>query len=129
MLTDLHGQGFPLYVCTSKQRHFAVRILDLFELTHLFAAVYGDQADFASHRKEDLLASLIREHKLEKDSTWMIGDRIFDIRAAHANDIRCLAAGWGYGPPEECAMADAIATTPADVAALVSAPDPEKCVQ
>jgi phosphoglycolate phosphatase len=129
MLTELHDQGFPLYVCTSKQRHFAVRILDLFELTHLFVAVYGDQADFASHRKEDLLASLLREHSLQKDSTWMIGDRIFDFRAAQANEIRCLAAGWGYGPAEECALADAVAATPADVAALVSAPDSEKCVQ
>jgi hypothetical protein len=31
----------------------------------------------------------------------MIGDRIFDIEAAHANHIRCLAVGWGYGPEEE----------------------------
>ena len=51
----------------------------------------------------------------------MIGDRIFDIRAAHTNGIRCLAAGWGYGPPEECAQAEAVAATPADVAAIVSA--------
>jgi phosphoglycolate phosphatase len=120
MLTELHGQGFPLFVCTSKQRHFAVRILDLFELTHLFTAVYGDKAEFASHRKEDLLASLMRENSLQTDSTWMIGDRVFDIRAAHANQIRCLAAGWGYGPVEECALADAVAPTPADVANLVS---------
>jgi phosphoglycolate phosphatase len=129
MLIQLHDQGFPLYVCTSKQRHFAVRILDLFELTHLFVAVYGDRAELASHRKEDLLAALLREHSLQKNSTWMIGDRIFDFRAAQANGIKCLAAGWGYGPAEECALADAVAATPADVAALVSAPDPEKCVQ
>jgi phosphoglycolate phosphatase len=120
MLTELHDQGFPLYVCTSKQRHFAVRILDLFELTHLFVAVYGDQAEFTSHRKEDLLAALLREQSLKKDSTWMIGDRIFDIRAAQANGIKCLAAGWGYGPAEECALADAVAAAPADVGALVS---------
>jgi phosphoglycolate phosphatase len=125
MLVQLHEQGFPLFVCTSKQRHFAVRILDLFELTHIFADVYGDKAEFASHRKEDLLAALLREHSLNKDSTWMIGDRIFDIRAAHANGIRCLAAGWGYGPAEECALADAVAATPADVAALVAPQNPE----
>ena len=53
------------------------------------------------------------------DSAWMIGDRSFDIDAAHANRLRCLAAGWGYGTPEECAQADAVAATPADVAALV----------
>ncbi len=31
MLAELHIQGFPLYVCTSKQQHFAVRILDAFK--------------------------------------------------------------------------------------------------
>jgi phosphoglycolate phosphatase len=119
MLTELHGQGFPLYVCTSKQQHFAVRILDLFELTGLFTAIYGDKAEFASHSKVDLLASLLREHSLNTETTWMIGDRIFDIQAAHANKLRGLAAGWGYGPAEECAQADAVAPTPADVAGLV----------
>ena len=128
MLVQLREQGFPLFVCTSKQQHFAVRILDLFELTGLFVAVYGDQAEFASHRKEDLLAIILREQSLARDSTWMIGDRIFDIRAAHANGIRCLAAGWGYGPPEECAQADAVAATPADVAAIVAARS-DRCAQ
>jgi len=121
MLGDLRAQGFPLYVCTSKQQHFAVRILDLFELTGLFTAVYGDKAVYASHAKEDLLALLVRECDLSKDAAWMIGDRIFDIDAARANGIRCLAAGWGYGTAEEYALADAIAVTPADVARQVMA--------
>lgn len=115
MLTELHGQGFPLFVCTSKQQHFAMRILDLFELTDLFTAIYGDKAEYASHSKVDLLANLLREHSLNTETTWMIGDRIFDIQAAHANHIRCIAAAWGYGPAEECAQAEAVAATPADV--------------
>jgi phosphoglycolate phosphatase len=119
MLTELRGEGFPLFVCTSKQQHFAVRILDLFELTGLFTAVYGDKAEYASHSKVDLLANLVSEYSLSAETTWMIGDRIFDIQAAHANHIRCIAAGWGYGPAEEYAQADAVAATPADVAALV----------
>jgi phosphoglycolate phosphatase len=119
MLTDQRAQGFPLYVCTSKQQHFAVRILDLFELTGLFTAIYGDKSEYASHAKEDLLALLLRECNQDKSTAWMIGDRIFDINAARANGIRCLAAGWGYGTAEEYALADAIAATPADVARVV----------
>jgi phosphoglycolate phosphatase len=119
MLTELRNQGFPLFVCTSKQQHFAVRILNLFELSGLFTAIYGDKTEFASHSKTDLLASLLREHSLSPDAAWMIGDRIHDIHAARANRLRCVAAAWGYGPPEESAQADAIATTPADVRALV----------
>ena len=120
MLVELKRQGFPLYVCTSKQQHFAVRILDLFALTHLFVAVYGDRAEFASHRKENLLGLLVREQSLHKDSTWMIGDRIFDFRAAQTNGLRSLAAGWGYGSAEEYALADAVAAAPTEVAPLVT---------
>lgn len=119
MLLQLRQEGFPLYVCTSKQQHFAARILDLFELSPLFTAIYGDKAEFASHSKVDLLARLLAESSLHGDSAWMIGDRIYDIEAAHANHLRCLAAGWGYGPAEECAQADAVAATPADLRALV----------
>ena len=119
MLTELHQEGFPLFVCTSKQQHFAVRILDFFELSSLFVAIYGDKAEYASHSKADLLANLLRDHSLSPAKTWMIGDRIYDIQAAHANSIRCLAAAWGYGPAEECAQADAIAASPPDVPALV----------
>jgi phosphoglycolate phosphatase len=119
MLVQLHHEGFTMYVCTSKHQHFAVRILDAFELTPLFTAVYGDKVEYASHSKVDLLASLLRERALDRDSAWMIGDRIYDIQAAHANDLRCLAAAWGYGPVEECALADAVAATPADVPPLV----------
>jgi phosphoglycolate phosphatase len=123
MLLELHRQGFPLYVCTSKQQHFAVRILDAFELSALFTAIYGDEAEYTSHSKVDLLANILSENSLASDSTWMIGDRSYDIDAAHANQLRCLAAGWGYGTPEECAQADGVAQTPADVAALVSPQD------
>jgi phosphoglycolate phosphatase len=120
MLAALHGEGFPLYVCTSKQHHFAERILDLFELSALFAAIYGDKAEYASHSKVDLLGKLLREQGLRAETAWMIGDRIYDIEAAHANGIRCVAVGWGYGPAEECAVADAVAATPGDVVGAVS---------
>jgi phosphoglycolate phosphatase len=119
LLMELHRQGFPLYVCTSKGQHFAVRILDFFELTPLFAAIYGDKAEYASHSKVDLLARLLSEAAMDCNSAWMIGDRVFDFQAARANNIRCLAAGWGYGSPEEYALADTVAAVPRDVTALV----------
>jgi phosphoglycolate phosphatase len=115
MLTELRNDGFPMYVCTSKQQRFAVRILDHFELTPLFNAVYGDKAEYASHSKIDLLARLVAEQSLDRQATWMVGDRIFDVEAAHANGLGCLFAGWGYGPPEEGAQAEAVAGTPGDV--------------
>jgi phosphoglycolate phosphatase len=122
MLVELHTAGFPIYVCTSKHNHFAVRILEAFELAQFFAAIYGDKLEYASHSKADLLARIIREQSINRGNAWMIGDRCFDIEAAHANSLRCVAAGWGYGSADEFvnANADAVAATPGDVFAIVA---------
>lgn len=123
MLAELRGWGHRLFVCTSKQQRFALRIVEHFELNEYFAAVYGDRAEFASHGKEDLLALLVREQALDIRTTWTVGDRVFDVRAAHANGIRCIAAGWGYGSQEELLQADAFAARPCDVAEAIGQPD------
>ena len=122
MLLRLRSADFPLYVCTSKHQPYAQCILDHFELSPFFVAVYGDRPEYSSHGKPDLLALLLREESLSSAGAWMIGDRNFDIEAAHANNIRCLAVEWGYGMPGECAQADAVAATPAEVIAAL-APD------
>lgn len=122
MLAKLTIEGFPLYVCTSKHEHFAVRILESLGIAKYFRAIYGDKFEYESHRKSDLLARVLSEQAINRASVWMVGDRIFDIDAAHANKIRCLAAGWGYGTPEEWAQADEVATTPTALAGIVAPP-------
>jgi phosphoglycolate phosphatase len=119
MLAQLQGEGFALYVCTSKHQHFALRILDLFGLSARFSAVSGDKAEFASHNKADLLARLLGDQDLDPAACWMIGDRSYDFEAARANRVRSLAAAWGYGSSEEFAMADAVAHTPAEISRIV----------
>ena len=69
MLATLESEGFPLYVCTSKHHPFAVRILDLFELSGYFRAIYGDKAEYLSHSKADLLARLIGDCGLKAATT------------------------------------------------------------
>lgn len=120
VLNRLQEDGFPLYVCTSKRHHFALRILDACELTGMFTAIYADKAEYASHSKVDLLAMLLRDCAISNDSAWMIGDRIFDFEAARANRVRSMAAGWGYGPQEEVSLADTVAVTPTDIRVLLA---------
>jgi phosphoglycolate phosphatase len=121
MLAQLHSDGFPLYVCTSKHEHFAVRILEQFGIAQYFNAIYGDRIDYTSHSKSDLLALILSQHAIDRELAWMVGDRSFDIEAAHLNGIRCVAAAWGYGTPEEWAQADAVAATPGDVIGKIHA--------
>lgn len=119
MLSQLRAKGFELYICTSKQQIFANRILDVLEIAEFFIGIYGDKLAFASHSKSVLLSKLLDERSIDRDFAWMIGDRIFDIEAAHANNVRCLAAQWGYGTNEELTSADNMAASPADVYGLV----------
>jgi phosphoglycolate phosphatase len=124
MLEQLHRDGFPLYVCTSKHEHFAVRILESFGIAQYFNGIYGDRIDYESHSKSDLLARILSRHAIDRELAWMVGDRSFDIEAAHLNGIRCLGAAWGYGTPEELAQADAVAATLAEVMGIIRAHAP-----
>jgi phosphoglycolate phosphatase len=121
MLAQLHAAGFRLYVCTSKHHHFAVRILEVFKLAPLFTGIYGDKLEYASHAKADLLARILSEQAIDHGNAWMVGDRSYDIEAAHANHLRSIAAGWGYGSADEWADADAVAPTPEDLFSIVTA--------
>jgi len=120
MLAELRAAGLALFVCTSKHEQFAVRIIEAFELAPYFVAVYGDRLEYENHDKAGLLARILTERAIDRSHAWMIGDRSFDIEAAHDNRLRCLAAGWGYGSASEWAEADAVAPTPQDVYALVA---------
>lgn len=114
-LTELSRRGFPLYVCTSKQQHFAIRILEAFQLDRLFAAIFGDKAEYEDHSKGQLLHALLRAHSLAGKEVWMIGDRIHDFQAARENSIQSLAVTWGYGEDSEYGLADAVIEKPQDL--------------
>jgi phosphoglycolate phosphatase len=119
LLAQLRAQSFPLFVCTSKHQHHAVRILDKFDLSHFFTAIYGDKLEYQDHSKPMLLARLLADQSLSSDNAWMVGDRSFDFDAARANNVPTIAAAWGYGTQEEYATANALAPTPADILSLV----------
>lgn len=120
MLSALHEQGISLYVCTSKGERFARRIVDAFEIGKYFKAVYGDRPEY-DHRKESLIARVLKEEKLAPIRTFMVGDRCFDVDAAHANKLRAIGVTWGYGSSEELVQAGAemLCSTPNDVLAVI----------
>ncbi len=122
LLAALKDRGFPLYVCTSKQEHFARRILEKFALAGYFNSIHGDRAEFSSHSKVDLLAHLLQQESLDPAHTWMIGDRKFDIEAAKANGVRVIAVSYGYGSMDELLAGEpaGICATPAEVLGVLS---------
>jgi phosphoglycolate phosphatase len=64
-------------------------------------AVHGPEPADHACDKADLVAAALRTANASADETTMVGDRADDIRAARAHSVRAVAAGWGYGAPQE----------------------------
>jgi phosphoglycolate phosphatase len=101
MLKSLQVSGWQLFLCTSKREDFTVRILEKFALSRYFLAVYADTAGSLHHSKTALLRRLLEEQSLDPATTFMVGDRNFDIEAARANGVTSIAVTYGYGTSEE----------------------------
>lgn len=88
---------FPLAICTSKRADFAEKILDLFNLSHLFKLVSGGDVGIS---KSQQLADLLANGAVGQDSI-MVGDRNADLIGASSNGLLAIGVLWGYGDYEE----------------------------
>ena len=121
-LSELTSAGDLLLVATSKPTVYATRIIEHFNLTPYFEAVFGSELDGTRTDKTDLLAWIIEHQKLQPSDTIMIGDRRHDIIGARNNDLRSIGVLYGYGSRDELidAGADTLCAQPVDLSALVA---------
>ncbi len=117
-LNAMKSAGYRILLATAKPHVYARTILDHFELSAPFDGVYGCELDGTRQHKADLIAYLLeREHiNLALRPTVMIGDRVHDIDAAHANGCQAIGVTWGYGSVAELQHANTIVDRPADIA-------------
>lgn len=120
-LAALRDTGHRLFVATAKPHAYARRITAHFGLARYFEAEFGPELDGTRNDKAALLAHARDMLGLGDGPALMVGDRIHDHRAAHANAMTALAVRWGYGDDSEHALADAVCDTPFDLAASVRA--------
>lgn len=116
-LEEFNQMGVALYVATSKPRIFANRILEHFELAHLFRNVYGSEMDGTRQDKTELIRYLLETENIRSRYTTMIGDRSHDIKGGLANHLQTVGALWGYGSREELILAgaDLLVDKPEDI--------------
>jgi phosphoglycolate phosphatase len=126
MLAALRAAGRRMWVVTSKPHLFARRILEHFDLLRFFERVHGCELDGAFSDKADLVEHVLRTEGLAAADTWMIGDRLHDVRAAKRNGVVAVGVLWGYGSDEELRDAGPahLARTPADLARLIAMSTP-----
>ncbi|MCA0900709.1 HAD family hydrolase [Microbulbifer agarilyticus] len=98
MLESLReNKSVRLGVCTSKRADFATRILEQFNLLPYFEFVSGGDVGIGKWQQ---LEKLLAENTISRN-TLMIGDRHFDLNAAHKNQLKSAGVLWGYGSREE----------------------------
>jgi phosphoglycolate phosphatase len=122
MLDELKSAGARLFVATSKPTVYSLRILDHFNLSSYFEAIYGSELDGTRTDKGELLSHLVQREGLDAGETTMGGDREHDIIGAKKNALATIGVLYGYGSLGELqsAGADRIAATPRAVAEAFS---------
>lgn len=91
--------GRRLAVATSKPQAFAEPLLEAMGLRAHFAVVAGPDLSARAEDKTETLGRAL--HTLGPTRAVMVGDRSFDISAAHAHGLPAIGVTWGIGTPGE----------------------------
>ena len=97
MLDSLAEDGAQLAVCTAKPQAVAEKVLSLHGLLDRFEFVSGGDVGVSKSQQLDSACQM----KLLDKHAVMVGDRRFDMKAAHDNDLLACGVLWGYGSRQE----------------------------
>jgi phosphoglycolate phosphatase len=91
--------GRRLAVATSKPKAFAEPLLEAMGIRAHFDVVAGPDLSARAEDKTETLGRAL--HELGPTRAVMVGDRSFDITAAHAHGLPAIGVTWGIGTPGE----------------------------
>ena len=114
-IKNLHDKGYKIYLATSKVESSAKKILSDNHLLKYFSYVAGATMDQSRVEKEDVIAYLLDKTGIKPEESIMVGDRHHDIEGAKMNNIRAIAAEYGFGNKEEYENAVFVAQKPTDI--------------
>lgn len=110
VITEARDQNIVTALATSKALTAARLVTEHFGLDDLFD-VYGCATDDESRKtKADVLGFVfdeLGERGVPRDRVVLVGDRIHDVEGAQEFGIDCVLVEWGYGSPDEFAVATA----------------------
>ena len=107
LLIGLEKLDYRILIATSKPIVYTERILRHFAIADHFEAVYGPELDGRNDDKAELVRFLLREERLDPDTTALVGDRRLDMEAARQNGLFAIGVAYGFGTEAELASAGA----------------------
>jgi phosphoglycolate phosphatase len=104
VLQRVHELGTKCIVVSNKGIQAIHRSLDRFELTPFIDLVLGDEPGVPIKPDPALLIDHIvpKFPRVAKERMLMIGDTEVDIKFAHAGEIACCWAAYGFGDRQHC---------------------------
>ena len=105
-LEKLHRDGITMGVVTNKPHEFALRIVDGLDLGRYFISVAGARTGVPVKPAPDLLRLALDEMRQLPARSWMVGDSVNDVKAAHAAGCTPIALSYGIGKLEALQAAE-----------------------
>ncbi|MEG1613202.1 MAG: HAD-IA family hydrolase [Clostridia bacterium] len=97
LLRDLKQSGKKVVLASAKPEPFCRLILDYFKITEFFEFIGGSTFDGKMDDKANILKYIFEGlGNPDKSEIIMVGDRKYDIVAAHQNDIQAIGVRYGY---------------------------------
>lgn len=122
LLDALEALGLPWGIITNKRARYTEPLVHALQLDErAVAVVSGDTAGVPKPAPDPMLYAC-RAAGVNPANCWYVGDDLRDVQAAHAANMRAVAAAWGYlgdGAPPEHWQADALAHSPMDISHLI----------
>lgn len=120
-LAALAGR-YRLAVATSKPALAAQPILEALGLASWFECIAGPALDGDVETKDVTFGRALAELALPGAEAVLVGDRLYDIVAAHAHGALAIGATWGVGTVAEleAAGADLLVDSPAQLVAVLT---------
>lgn len=121
ILQKIRFAGYQTFVATSKPHIYAKQIIEYFDLSLLFDAVYGSELDGTRTVKGELIQHILITENLTPSTVVMVGDRQHDIIGAKLHNLTAIGVTYGYGTEEELKThgADLIAHSPEEIKKLL----------
>ena len=122
LLKKLCGNGFMLYVVSSKPAVFIEQIFSRYNIGGFFSGTTAVDCGVRTLSKTERMKNLLAERKILVNNAVMVGDRAEDVFAAKANGVRSIGVTYGFGSAETLLGAGAwkLADMPCRIARFVA---------
>jgi len=124
-LETVKKQGITLGIVTSNSVEVVKAFLERHNMSHLFDFIYSEESILSKFRaffsKHVVIQKCMKEHNINPDISFYVGDEKRDIEAAKKAGVKAISVTWGFNSREllQSCNPDYLVETPMDISKIV----------